>query len=161
MWVCSIREQGYIGNLDSEKFSDVCTASFLFTTWESFITYMLLLLCFFLFSFFLFGVVPAAYESSWSRGQIRAAAASLYHSHSNPGSELHLCPPQQLTARPDLSPTDQGQGLNPRPHRHYIGSSTCLATMGTPTTYVCLLGLSWKSVELFSTCEGRSGKQVA
>ena len=34
-------------------------------------------------------------------GQIRAAAADLYHSHSNAGSELHLCPTPQLTAMPD------------------------------------------------------------
>ena len=31
--------------------------------------------------FFLFTAMPAAYGSSWARGQIRAAAASLRHSH--------------------------------------------------------------------------------
>ena len=42
------------------------------------------------FSFFLFRAAPAAYGSSQARGGIRAAAASLYHSHSNSGSKLHL-----------------------------------------------------------------------
>ena len=31
------------------------------------------------------GAVPVAYRSSWARGRIRAAAASLYYSHSNTG----------------------------------------------------------------------------
>ena len=44
----------------------------------------------FLFSFFLFQTAPLAYGSSQARGRIRAAAASLYHSHSNTGSELCL-----------------------------------------------------------------------
>ena len=35
---------------------------------------------------------PEAYGSFQVRGQIRAAAASLHHSHSNMGSELHLSP---------------------------------------------------------------------
>ena len=33
---------------------------------------------------------PVGYGSSWAKGGIRAAAAGLYHSHSNTGSELHL-----------------------------------------------------------------------
>ena len=39
-------------------------------------------------------VTPAAYGSFQARGQIRAAAAGLHHSHghSNTKSELHLQP---------------------------------------------------------------------
>ena len=45
-----------------------------------------------LFIYFPFRATHAAYGSSWDRGYIRAAAASLYHSHSNVGAELHLWP---------------------------------------------------------------------
>ena len=38
----------------------------------------------------LFRAIPAAYGSSQARGRIRAAAASLHHSHSNMGSKPHL-----------------------------------------------------------------------
>jgi len=44
---------------------------------------------------------PAAYGGSQARGQIRAAAAGLHHSHSNAGSEPYLRPPPQLAASPD------------------------------------------------------------
>ena len=40
--------------------------------------------------FFKFRAAPTAYGGSQARGQIRAAAAGLHHSHSNSGSELHL-----------------------------------------------------------------------
>ena len=33
---------------------------------------------------------PAAYQSTWAKGRVRAAAAGLYHSHSNIRSELYL-----------------------------------------------------------------------
>ena len=42
----------------------------------------------------------AAYRNSQARGQIRAAAASLRHSHSNTGSEPHLRPMPHLVAMP-------------------------------------------------------------
>ena len=45
-----------------------------------------------------------------------AAAASLHHSHSNAGYELHLQPIPQLMATLDPRPTEQGQGLTPHPH---------------------------------------------
>ena len=35
--------------------------------------------CFLGFFFLLFRAAPAAYGSSWARGQIRAAAAGLHH----------------------------------------------------------------------------------
>ena len=41
-------------------------------------------------SFFLLMVSPTAYGCSQARGQIRAAIASLHHSHSNTRSEPHL-----------------------------------------------------------------------
>ena len=49
----------------------------------------------------LFRDTPEAYRSSQAGGGIRAVAASLSHSHSNEGSELHLRPKPQLTATPD------------------------------------------------------------
>ena len=39
---------------------------------------------------YFFMVAPAAYGSSGARGQIRAAATGLHHSHNNNGSKLHL-----------------------------------------------------------------------
>ena len=66
--------------------------------------------------------VPVACGSSKVRGQIRAAAVSLHHSHSNVGSELHLQSVPQLTAMPDPSPAEQGQRLNPHPHGYWLGS---------------------------------------
>jgi len=42
--------------------------------------------------FFLFMAAPVAYGISQARGQMRAAAANLYHSysHSKVGPEIHL-----------------------------------------------------------------------
>ena len=58
----------------------------------------------YIFNFFFFFSIswaaPAAYGRSQARGQIRAAAASLRHSHSNTGSEPRLWPTPQLTATP-------------------------------------------------------------
>ena len=56
---------------------------------------------FFFFFFCLFRAAPSAYGGSQARGLIRAIAASLSHSHSNVGSELHLRPTPQLMAMPD------------------------------------------------------------
>ena len=53
----------------------------------------------YLFIHFLFIAAPEAHESS--RGQTGAAAAGLYHSHSNARSEPHLQPTPQLTATLD------------------------------------------------------------
>ena len=57
-----------------------------------------------------------AYVGSQARGQIRAIAAGLRHSHSNEGSKPHLQPAPQLMAMPDPEPTEQGQGSNLHPH---------------------------------------------
>ena len=49
-----------------------------------------LLFYFILFIFLLFRATLAAYGSSQARGQIRAVAASLHHSHKNARSETHV-----------------------------------------------------------------------
>ena len=46
----------------------------------------------------LFSAAPMAHGGSQARGQIRAVAVGLYHSHSNVGSEPGLQPTPQLTA---------------------------------------------------------------
>ena len=56
---------------------------------------------------------------SQARCPIRATAAGLHHSHSNAGSEPHLRPTPKLTAAPDPSPTERGQGSDPQPHGSY------------------------------------------
>ena len=73
-----------------------------------------------LFLFFVFLAIswaaPAAYGGSQARGPIGAVANGLHHTHSNMGSQLCLRPTPQLTATPDLQPTEQGQGSNTQPH---------------------------------------------
>ena len=56
---------------------------------------------FFFFFFFFLRAALVAYGGFQARSQIGAAAASLSHSHSNTGSELHLQPMLQLLATPD------------------------------------------------------------
>ena len=63
----------------------------------------------------LFRAESRAYGGSQARGQIGAIAPGLHHSHSNARSEPPLRPMPQLTATPDPSPTEQGQGLIPQP----------------------------------------------
>ena len=60
---------------------------------------------FIFFLSFLFRGAPVAYGNSWARGQIRAEAAGLYHSHSNAGSEFNLQPSLQLVEMADSHPT--------------------------------------------------------
>ena len=69
------------------------------------------------FYFFIFlRAAPVTYGSSQARGQIRAAAASLHHRHSNARPEQRLRPAPQLMATSHFSPTEWGQGLSPSPH---------------------------------------------
>ena len=56
---------------------------------------------FYFFIYLSFRATPTAYGSSQARGQIRAIAISLHHSHSNSGSEPRLRPTLQLTAMLD------------------------------------------------------------
>ena len=57
-----------------------------------------------LFCFLLFRAAPEAYGNSQAGDSIRAAAASLHHSHSNRGSEPCLRPTPQLKAMPGFKP---------------------------------------------------------
>ena len=61
---------------------------------------------FLFFWFVFFRARPAACGSSQARGRIRAAAASLCHSHSNPGFELHLRLTPKLIATTGSYPTE-------------------------------------------------------
>lgn len=65
---------------------------------------------------------PAADGNSQARRQIRAVATGRHHSHSQAGYQPRLGPLPQLTAMRDSSPTEQGQGSNPCPHRYWSGS---------------------------------------
>ena len=67
--------------------------------------------CFVLFCF-AFLAALLAYGNSQARGWNRATAASLCHSHSNTGSELHLWPIPQLMAALDPEPTEWGRRWN-------------------------------------------------
>ena len=51
--------------------------------------------------FIYFMAAFAAHGSSWARGQIRAAAAGLHHSHNNIRSEEYLWTTPQFMATPD------------------------------------------------------------
>ena len=53
------------------------------------------------FFFCLSKAAPLAYGGSQARGQIRAEATSLHHSHSNARSELYPQPTLQFMAMPD------------------------------------------------------------
>ena len=86
--------------------------------------------------------------SSQAGGQIRVAAASLHHSHCNTGSKPHLWPMPQLAAMPDPRPTEQGQGSNMHPHKHYVGFLSPWATIRTPKMFN-----SWDSIRL-TVCTG-------
>ena len=60
-------------------------------------------------SAFFMRATPAAYGSSWARGQMRAAAASLCHSHDNTESEPHLQPMLQLMVMRILNPLSEAR----------------------------------------------------
>ena len=71
--------------------------------------------------FCLFRAAPAAYRGSQARGQIRATAAGLYHSHSNARSESHLRPTLQLTATPDPLTHRVRPGMEPATSWFLVG----------------------------------------
>ena len=60
----------------------------------------------FIYLFCFFRATLMAYGGSQARSRIGAVAADLYHSHNNARSEPHLQPTPQLTATPDLEPTE-------------------------------------------------------
>ena len=63
-----------------------------------------------IFFFFFLMAAPTAYGGSQPRGQIRAIAARLPHTHSNARSKPRLRTKPQLMATLDPYPTEQGQG---------------------------------------------------
>ena len=63
--------------------------------------YIYIVLNYFPFLFSFFRATPVAYGSSQVRGQVRAAIASLHHSHSNTGSKLRLGRMPELAAMLD------------------------------------------------------------
>ena len=69
----------------------------------------------FFFFFFFFRAAPVAYGTSWARGQIRGAAASLHHSLSNARSLTHWV----------------RQGIEPTSSWILVGFLTHGATTGT------------------------------
>ena len=76
------------------------------------------------FYFIFFKAAPAAYGNSQARGQIRAAAASLYHNPTNAESELCLQTTSQIMVTPDLNPLgkarDQTHILMDTSQVHYL-----------------------------------------
>ena len=108
--------------------NELCTS--LFTIWH---------LTFLFFSFFLFSftAAPVTYGSSQTRGQIGAAAVSLHHSHHQNWAVSATIP--QLAAVLDPWPTEQGQGLNPNPHGHYVRFLTHWAKTGTLTFNISVI----------------------
>ena len=75
---------------------------------------------FLLFSFLLFQTAATAYGGSQARSQIGDTVASLHHSHSNVGSELHLQTTPQPTAIQDPQPSERDQRLNPHLHGRVV-----------------------------------------
>ena len=89
-----------------------------------------------MFVFLLFRAVPAAYGGSYTRGGIRATAASLHHSHGNARSEPCLRPTPQPQQCWILNPLSQARD---RTRNLMVPSRLrfCCTTMGTPTL-ICL-----------------------
>ena len=98
--------------------------------------FLLCLLPFFSFLNVFVFLAPHHWHISQAGVASQLTAASLYHSHSHTRSKLHLRPTLQLATMPD--PTERGQGLNPHPHRHYVGFLTCWAVRGTPAPFLIL-----------------------
>ena len=65
---------------------------------------------------------PETCGNSQARGQIRAAASGLHHSHSKTKYKLRLLPMPQLVETPGS--TEQGQVSNLHPHGDYVSFLT-------------------------------------
>ena len=86
-----------------------------------------------IFYFLLFRTTPVADGNSQARVWIGAAAAGLYHSHSNKRSKPCLWPTPQLIATPAPQPTEWSQGSNLDPSSWIlVGFLPQGATAGTP-----------------------------
>ena len=79
------------------------------------------------FFFFLFRAAPTACGGSQARGQSRATAAGLHHSHSNSGSELPLRHTPQLILNPLSEARDRTRILRDTNQIYFY-----CATKGTP-----------------------------
>ena len=94
-------------------FGVFCCCCFWF--WGVFVCVLFLFVCLFL-AFGFLRLHPWHMEIPRLGVKWGTTAASIYHSHSNSGSEPYLQPTPQLTAMPYPQPTEQGQGSNLRPH---------------------------------------------
>ena len=98
----------------------------------------------------------AAYGSSPARGRIRAAAASLCHSHSNTKSELCLHPTPQLMATQDPLTHWVGPGIEPAYSWTLVGLLTQWSTVGTPLDiFFCLFLLFRATPVAYGSCQDR------
>ena len=97
--------------------------------------------------FFFFRAAPVAYESSQARGQMRAADASLHHSHSE--AEQRLLPIPWFMVIPDFQLTER-PGVKPASSQIPVGFLIHWATMGTPVMSY-FSNLEWIWPTLFST----------
>ena len=90
-------------DIASPKLSHIPGSMHYFNTGKEKVTSTMSILSFLFFFFFLllFRAAPTAYGGSQARAPIGATAVSLHHSHSDSGSESHLCPTPQLMATPD------------------------------------------------------------
>ena len=112
----------------------------------------------FLFCFILiFRTTPVAYGSSQARGRIEAAAASLWHSHSNAGSQPRLQPTPQLTH----SNAATHWGIKPESLWILVGFVSTAPQQGLPQgAYSLMPGLccKWWYSFLMNTVLSRKGK---
>ena len=84
-------------------------------------------------------------KQSQARGQIRAIAAGLHHSHSNAGSEPHLLPTPQLTQHRILNPLREARDQS---CHLMIPSRICFhcATMRTSQSYIKCVFSTWHHI---------------
>ena len=84
--------------------------TFVTTHHTEYLRYVHLIACKLYNFFFLFRAALMAHRSSQARSWIKAAAAGLYHSHSNAGLELHLRPTHSSRQPQILNPL-RGAGV--------------------------------------------------
>ena len=94
----------------------------------------------------------AAYGGAQARGPIGAVAASLHHSRSHAGSELHQRPAPQLMAthgaRPGIEPTSSWMDGNSRTHQFFTIDfifQSSSRSMGSETPCFLLVPLAERS----------------
>ena len=92
------QEPSLLSSLQDNGLTDVMLHALLIKDVSPFCCFVKSIFCLFLL---LFRAAPLAYGGFQARGPIKAIAATLHHSHSNTGSEMHLQPTPQLMATPD------------------------------------------------------------